>query len=214
MSGNPADLRVIRTQQAIRSALISLIEEKGFEAMSVKDITERAQINRGTFYSHYEDKFDLMDKCQQQLIEEMEIKVVRNIPKLIEGMKQSDAGTMPSAVSVPFFEFLRANKSLIKALLGPKGDAAFQVKMKECLRGALFERGEEAVFGTDKLLVPSRYLSSYIASAHIGVIQEWLNGDQGEPPEEIARIISTMTIKGPLFAAGLAGGGQPEKTQR
>lgn len=73
MSGNPADLRVVRTQRAIRSALIALIEEKGFEAMSVKDITERANINRGTFYSHYEDKYDLMEKCHQHLIEEMEI---------------------------------------------------------------------------------------------------------------------------------------------
>jgi len=214
MSGNPADLRVIRTQQAIRSALISLIEEKGFEAMSVKDITERAQINRGTFYSHYEDKFDLMDKCQQQLIEEMEIKVVRNIPKLIEGMKQSEAGMMPFAVPVPLFEFLHHNKSLMKALLGPRGDVGFQVKMKEFLSKALFERNKDVLVNAGNLLVPPRYLSSYIASAHICVIHEWLNGDQGEPPDEIARIISTMTIKGPLFAAGLAGGGQPEKTQR
>ncbi|MBU9674947.1 TetR/AcrR family transcriptional regulator [Planococcus sp. CP5-4] len=204
MHGKSADLRVVRTKQAIRSALIALIEKKGFEAMSVKDITEKANINRGTFYSHYEDKFDLMDKCQQQLIEEMEIKIIRNIPQLIEGMKQSKEGAVPFAVPVPLFEFLHHNKSLMKALLGPKGDAGFQVKMKEFLRTALFERNKD-VLVAGNLLVPPRYLSSYIASAHIGVIQEWLNGDTDEPPEEIARIISTMTINGPFFAAGLKG---------
>lgn len=206
MHGKSADLRVVRTKQAIRSALIALIEEKGFEAMSVKDITEKANINRGTFYSHYEDKFDLMDKCQQQLIEEMEIKIIRNIPQLIEGMKQIQDFTVP----VPLFEFLHHNKSLMKALLGPKGDAGFQVKMKEFLSTALFERNKD-VLVAGNLLVPPRYLSAYIASAHIGVIQEWLNGDTDEPPEEIARIISTMTIKGPFFAAGLMGGRDPEK---
>lgn len=214
MNGKPADLRVIRTRQAIRSALISLIEEKGFEAMSVKDITEYANINRGTFYSHYEDKYDLMDKCQQQLIEEMEIKIIRNIPQLIEGLKQSEAGAMPFAVPVPLFEFLHDNKSLMKALLGPKGDAGFQVKMKEFLSKALFERNQDVLFGAGNSLVPPRYLSAYIASAHIGVIQQWLNGDNGEAPEEIARIISTMTIKGPFFAAGLTGSTHPEKPTR
>lgn len=207
MHGKSADLRVVRTKQAIRSALIALIEEKGFEAMSVKDITEKANINRGTFYSHYEDKFDLMDKCQQQLIEEMEIKIIRNIPQLIEGMKQIQDFTVP----VPLFEFLHDNKSLMKSLLGPKGDAGFQVKMKEFLSKALFERNKDVLLGSGNSLVPPRYLSAYIASAHIGVIQQWLNGDTGEPPEEIARIISTMTIKGPFFAAGLMGGGDPEK---
>ncbi|MEZ0481650.1 TetR/AcrR family transcriptional regulator [Planococcus sp. SSTMD024] len=207
MSGKPADLRVVRTQQAIRSALISLIEEKGFEAMSVKDIAERANINRGTFYSHYEDKYDLMDKCQQQLIEEMEIKIIRNIPQLIEGMKQ----IQDFAVPVPLFEFLHDNKSLMKVLLGPKGDAGFQVKMKEFLSKALFERNKDILLGSGNSLVPPRYLAAYIASAHIGVIQQWLNGDTGEPPEEIARIISTMTIKGPFFAAGLTDGADPDK---
>ena len=62
---------------------------------------------------------------------------------------------------------------------------------------------ENAIFNADGLLVPPRYLASYIASAHIGVIQEWLNGGAVEPPEDIARIISGMTIKGPLFAAGI-----------
>lgn len=202
MSENPTDLRVVRTKQAIRSALIALIEEKGFEAISVKDITERATINRGTFYSHYEDKFDLMDKCQEQLLKEMETKIVPNIPKLIEETKQHDAGPMPISVLMPFFEFLRANQSFMKALLGPRGDAAFQVKIKECLHRGLFGP-ENAVFKAEGLLVPPRYLASYIASAHIGVIQEWLNGGAVEPPEDIARIISGMTIKGPLFAAGI-----------
>ncbi|MGL3600309.1 TetR/AcrR family transcriptional regulator, partial [Veillonella sp. ZSJB6] len=56
------DLRITRTKQLIKSAFLELIDEHGFEAVTVKAITERAGINRGTFYSHYVDKFDLMEK--------------------------------------------------------------------------------------------------------------------------------------------------------
>jgi len=52
------DRRIARTKAAIREALVALIEEKGFDALTVKDIATRANINRGTFYLHYKDKFD------------------------------------------------------------------------------------------------------------------------------------------------------------
>jgi hypothetical protein len=55
----------------------------------------------------------------------------------------------------------------------------------------------------EHMLVPAQYFVSYISSAHIGVVQQWLNGDRKETPEEMARILFTMTIHGPFFAAGL-----------
>lgn len=56
------DLRIKRTQKSIKNAFYELIEEKGFDHISVKDITERAMISRNTFYLHYNDKFDLLNK--------------------------------------------------------------------------------------------------------------------------------------------------------
>ncbi|EOR21870.1 coenzyme F390 synthetase, partial [Niallia nealsonii AAU1] len=50
---------------------------------------------------------------------------------------------------------------------------------------------------------PVDYLVSYITSAHLGVIQQWLNGGRKETPEEMAQILSTITMNGPFFAAGL-----------
>jgi AcrR family transcriptional regulator len=195
------DLRVMRTKESIKNALIELIEEKGFEALTVKDITTRAKINRGTFYSHYQDKYDLMAKCEEELVKEMEKKIVHNIPKVIKDLETNTPNSIPFTFLVPFFEFLHLNRKLIKALLGPKGDLAFQTKLKVFMRKALFE--SNSIFKQEDLLVPPEYLVSYIASAHIGVIQEWLNSDREESPQEIARIISTMTINGPFFAAGL-----------
>ena len=55
-----ADRRVQRTEQLLRAALMSLIQEKGFEALSVQDIIDRANVGRATFYAHFENKEDLL----------------------------------------------------------------------------------------------------------------------------------------------------------
>ncbi|MBM6617955.1 TetR/AcrR family transcriptional regulator [Bacillus suaedaesalsae] len=197
-----SDLRVIRTKESIKNALIELIEEKGFEAITVKDITTKAKINRGTFYSHYQDKYDLMIRCEEELVKEMEDKIIKNMPRLIADLETNAPDTMPFAILIPFFEFINRNRGFMKALLGPKGDLSFQTKLKVFMRKALFE-SNQTIFKQEKLLVPPEYLVTYIASAHIGVIQEWLNSDREESPQEIARIIITMTINGPFYAAGL-----------
>jgi AcrR family transcriptional regulator len=68
------DPRIERTQAALRGALVSLIEEKGFDAISVQEITERARLNRATFYLHFRDKRDLLirtsDAVFDRLVEE------------------------------------------------------------------------------------------------------------------------------------------------
>jgi AcrR family transcriptional regulator len=59
------DPRVKRTRQMIYQAFMELIKEKGFQAISVQDVTERAEINRATFYAHFTDKFNLLDRSIQ-----------------------------------------------------------------------------------------------------------------------------------------------------
>ena len=61
------DRRITRTKLAIRTALVALIEEKGFDVLTVKDITTLANINRGTFYLHYQDKFDLLKQIEVEI---------------------------------------------------------------------------------------------------------------------------------------------------
>lgn len=62
------DLRIQRTQKSIKQAFFELIEEEGFDHISVKDITARAMISRNTFYLHYSDKFDLLNKICDEIV--------------------------------------------------------------------------------------------------------------------------------------------------
>ncbi|WP_100334111.1 TetR-like C-terminal domain-containing protein [Bacillus alkalisoli] len=143
-----------------------------------------------------------LEEVKGELVKEMENKILKNIPKVIADLETNTPNTIPLPFLVPFIEFLNQNRGFMKAMLGPNGDITFQSKLKMFMRKALFDSNKNSAFKREVLLVPPEYLVSYIASAHIGVIQEWLNSDREESPQEIARIISTMTINGPFFAAG------------
>ena len=197
------DLRIIRTKEFIREALIDLIEEKGFEAITVKDITTRARINRGTFYAHYQDKFDLMARCQEEFMDKMRDIVKQKVTDVNVDADSNVPPTLPLNVMVSMFEYLEQNRKFMRAVSGPKGGLSFQTKMKEFLWNTLFVRKEFPLVKQEKLLVPSEYLIAYLVSAHIGVIEQWLNGNGTESPEEMARILATITVKGPFTAAGL-----------
>src|SRR5215472_13091968 len=62
------DLRVWRTRKLVQAAFIGLVEERGFAAITVRDIAQRAMINRATFYRHYQDKYDLVEQIFQEVV--------------------------------------------------------------------------------------------------------------------------------------------------
>ncbi|MED1558652.1 TetR/AcrR family transcriptional regulator [Bacillus paramycoides] len=196
------DLRVIRTKESIRDALVELIEEKGLATLTVKDITTRAKINRGTFYAHYQDKYDLVDKCEEEFMQEMVTMILENFPNILAEQENNSSTTIPVKLLVSIFEHLDRNRVFMKAILGPKGDLSFQTKWKNFIWKTLFQSNKNPHIQQENFLVPAEYLLSYVASANLGVIQQWLNNDKKESPQEMAHILSTMTINGPFFAAG------------
>ncbi|MGI6552431.1 MAG: TetR family transcriptional regulator [Clostridia bacterium] len=199
MRGN-VDRRIMRTKKAIREALITLIEEKGFDALSVKDITSRANINRGTFYLHYKDKYDLLDRTVEEVIHDIE-----SILLEITTLADIDVvnGKPPLSIVVKLFDYFKANAPLMQAILTTKGNNALQIPIKKTMWHHLFEKNRAPFLKKEKLLVPAEYLIFYIAAAHFGVIQEWLDRGCREAPEVMAKILTNITFGGPLFAAGL-----------
>lgn len=195
MQNQYVDLRIVRTKGAIRDALTELIEEKGFEAITVKDITTKANINRGTFYLHYQDKYDLMKKCQEEIMGDISETFQKGFPIDISNV---NVGAIPFPFAVSIFEYLNKHGRFMKALLGPKGDLSFQNMWKTA-----FEKNLNYLAKKEDLLVPGEYLVSYMASALLGVIQQWLLNDRKESPERMAQILSTININGPVYTAGL-----------
>lgn len=200
------DRRAIRTKKMIRKALSELIEEKGFNNISITDLTTRADINRGTFYLHYIDKYDLIEQIENELIQEFQnrVKAVRleSMP-YITSINSLESINKPIPLMIKIFECIKENAVFIKAILGPNGDPKFHAKIKNLIHTNVFEKNLIKPFKKENMLVPEEYFIAYVVSAHVGVIQQWLEGGMQKSPEDMSLILAKMFFLGPFKSTGL-----------
>src|SRR5579864_2917000 len=129
MTQKADNLRVKRTKILLREALIALIEERGFNTLTVGELTERAMVSRAAFYRNYQDKYDLVE----QIFEEAMSALLGAVGEL--GREH------PAEVWVTFFEHIAQYERLYRALLGRKGSPWFVKKMRASLADLVKERG-------------------------------------------------------------------------
>ena len=113
------DPRVIRTRQLLRDALVSLIAEKGFDAITVQDIADRATLNRATFYLHYQDKHDLLIKSLHDAIDELMADIgptEENAPLMVDG---------PQRPIVQVFQHVAQHARFFQVMMGAEGVPSF-----------------------------------------------------------------------------------------
>src|SRR5512146_682826 len=121
MSQPVKNLRLRRTQKLLREALIELIEERGFEALTVGEIAARAMVSRAAFYRNYQDKYDLVEQIFAEAMQTLFQDVA------------SPGSEHPPQVWVRFFEHIAEYERLYRALLGRKGSPWFVMKMRASL---------------------------------------------------------------------------------
>lgn len=173
-----SDLRVRRMQKLLREALIELIEERSFEALTIGEITERAMVSRAAFYRNYQDKYDLVE----QIFEEAMSALLNAVGDL--GQEH------PAEIWVAFFEHIAAYEHLYRALLGRKGSPWFVRKMRESLTDLIKERGRfpHKPNASDHLVhtFSDEFVPDLVSAMFVEAITWWL--EQGRPytPKEIA----------------------------
>lgn len=196
MKENTIDRRILRTKKALRDALTELMKEKIFDEITVSDLTTRADINRGTFYLHYRDKYDLLEQSEEEIIEG--IKNIKSKKKLLkkEDIPTFDYMNEPIPFVTELFEYLKENADFMTVILGAKGNPAFHIKLKSVMRDIMAE-GILMHLKEDELFVPLGYISAYAISAQLGVIQHWLDTGMEESPEKVSLIISRLVFGDP-----------------
>lgn len=190
MTESKQDRRILKTKSEIKQALTELMEEKRFEAITVRDLTERANINRGTFYLHYQDKYDLLEQCEDEIIKNI-VEHVRDLQ--VQDVEIIIANDKPFPFIVKVFEYIQENADFLRAALGPNGDPSFQEKIKNMMIQNFFIK-----LGNFNTTVPFEILTTYISSAHLGIIQYWVNTGMKQSPEEMASILFKIATKGPV----------------
>jgi AcrR family transcriptional regulator len=183
MTQNLEDLRIRRTRKLLQKALLEATSEKGFSHVTVRDITERAMVNRATFYRHYEDKYDLL----KQYLEELSGMIDSQ-----GGASSAEDGLDISVDSLPtglvnLYRHIQANREFYRVMLGNQGDPAF---CAQSFRDFI-ERGLRRMLSSETSQVdpgrpPVDLTVSYLLSAGIGAIVWWLEQEQPCSPEQMA----------------------------
>lgn len=191
--------KTLQTQNDIKEALISLMEEKNFNTITIRDITNCARINRGTFYLHYLDKYDLLEKCEQEILEHLDERYNEILNSTIKQFLISDT---PHPFIVDIFTYFQENAPFLKVVLGPNGDPSFEEKVRRLLIKNMF-RNVSNFTNIENLHIPIEMITQFIASALIGVVRYWLNTNMQQTPKEIASMLFKIMNKGTLEAMGI-----------
>ena len=186
MNKKPLDRRVKRTRSNLRASITRLIYQKPVNEITVREISEGADINRDTFYLHYKDVYDMIDRIENDMFEEFE--------KIVTSHAPEDFKEQPFLILNDIFSFLKDNADMCAALLSPNGDIAFVNKLKNVLRDKCYSDWEK-LYHTDKQVNFAPYYN-FIISGAIGLLTYWLNNDMKESPEEMATLAEKMIING------------------
>lgn len=168
------DRRIRKTEKQLFDALISLMETKSVNTITVRELSDLVDINRSTFYLHYQDIYDMIESIENDLIE-----------KFTEALGPEKNFTSDSVVlhEVEFknimksiFNLLLENKAVCKALLGHNGDIKFVNKVSKIVSDRiqyLLELFAEKKYNASDL----KLVKSYFVAGCIGLVQQWLEDD-------------------------------------
>ena len=189
------------TQQRIMDAFVKLVSEKGFNNLTVSNITRTAKLSRGTFYIYYLDKYDVLEKIETYLLTNMEKLMQINIDKTISWLDDVDNNKLSAELDtyspyrsfIQSFDFLDKNRFTLKTLLSKNGDSQFVYKLRHLIDEQI-DSHYKNIFKDGNEVIPSDYTHYLLISSLISIIGHWLQKDDPESPAEIAEILIRSRI--------------------
>jgi AcrR family transcriptional regulator len=196
------DRRVQRTRQALREALLSLMKEKDYNAITVEEITARANLGRTTFYLHYQDKEALLLEKFADLIQEL----VREISQ-VSVLEWQQQQKIPQRPVLMIFQHVAENEELYQLILGGEGIHQATDRLRSIFVEAANELAQTK--GEVQQLIrashlPFHFLAHYFSGALIATIGWWLEGELVYTPVQIAALFQQMLFPGIEKVVGLA----------
>lgn len=174
------DRRSQRTRHALSVAFVQLLKEKGYDALTVRDLIERANIGRSTFYAHYRDKDDLF---------------VHELDRVIEALSNGipDQDEMPFFPSLGLFRHVGEEYELYKALVWTPG---IDLLIKH-LQTSLSRRIEQGLQkNPTDIEIPPPILANFIAGSFLTLLKWWLENKMIYSPEQMDEMFKRLAIAG------------------
>lgn len=202
--------KVATTQRKIKAAFIYLVNKKGLSRVTVKDITQAADINRSTFYKHFVDKPALVNHYEQTILTEIAASLndgfIKHLPE--NGVATAESQMKLYATVSKIVDYIYEEFDLAKALLGPNGDPHFEDKIKRWLID-IIDKDLDIIKGNHQMTptLPNDYAHEIIISQILDIIKLWLTKDNPEPPQQITEIIMRTRYMSPHDILGVTNSG-------
>jgi AcrR family transcriptional regulator len=185
MQNDKLDRRIKYTKLALRAGLITLLGRKPIDKISVKELCEAADINRSTFYAHYESPTDLLEQVEGELL--------RDLGVYLDAYNYKENADQSAELVTRVFEYVAENAELCRTVLRENGSLVFQRELVQSIR-TLVERE-----WADKQTVDGEmleYILTFAASGSIGIVKKWLESGLKKSPAEVATLVVNLTYRG------------------
>lgn len=187
-SSEKEDRRVRRTKKLLTQALTQLLQEKQINEITVKELTDLADMNRGTFYLYYKDMFDMLEKIEDGMFEALDA--------IISLHEHDDVSQQTKPILLDLFDFIEENQEMCRVLLSPHGDMNFLHRLNEVVREKCLKAWPE--IRKEKGEADFDYHYSFVVFGCAGIIRAWVNRNCSESAEKMAEMAYGMILRGSL----------------
>ncbi|ASA23440.1 TetR/AcrR family transcriptional regulator [Paenibacillus donghaensis] len=175
---NKIDRRILKSHTAIQSAFLTMLIEVGFDAISVKAITDRADISRKTFYLHYVDKYDLLDRIVAKQLEELEEICDQKKEKgFVEG-------------TVIWFHYFEKHKAFFSALFISRSTVTFRERLLNFMMNQLSNKIDKRDSKND-----NEILLKFLGMAVLGIMESFVLNHLNGSTEQIATQVGELMMR-------------------
>jgi AcrR family transcriptional regulator len=172
------DRRVGRTRELLQKVLIELIAERGYDAITIQDIVDRANIGRTTFYLHYSSKDELFMSCHEAIVSQFHIGLLHPLSRE-ELLSTEIPQEMTSA-----YRHLEEGRALLYPIFEGK-DSQLILRQIRDRSAREIEANLRTIFAEANSTIPLDMLANYLAGAQIALMQWWLEKRRSHTPENL-----------------------------
>ncbi|MCH9275619.1 TetR/AcrR family transcriptional regulator [Bifidobacterium amazonense] len=195
--------RNTQTEAKIKAAFTTLVQSKGFDALTVSDIARTAGINRGTFYMHYVDKFDLRRQLIDDTIDDLTEILIKNAEP--DGQVTTRTGraicdAFQTRAIAEALRYVKDDYAFFDAVSRSGNDMQLYDRLKEVLKKLIMTQAKR--FGAEPQSsyngIPADYAMEILVSAVSSIIWLWIRRGCKESPDEICLIIEKNKVTAPI----------------
>lgn len=180
------DRRIRKTRSALKKSLTTLLQQKSVKDISVKELTELADVNRGTFYLHYKDVFDLLEQSELDLLDEFE--------SMFDGISGEEFLNKPCELFERIYSMCKDNADFVRVLLSENGDIKFLNSMNAFLKERCLTDWSDLLKRIGIKAFDAYF--TFLIGGCVSLLQYWFSTGMEQTPAELAKITVDFLARG------------------